>query len=169
MNPTGPYDTGSAPYGGTEIGISNACVLVPSGEPFEVWYESLGEIGDVLEAANIWTVGCFLRGVDDDAIASIWGDSAVTGAVSSHKRMDVPGEYTPGESMLGRSVSLLFVPDDELSVPGFIARRAVPGTQGDEGFAFTRVDELGIAALFRCVRDDNGRTLSIGRVSDFEA
>lgn len=166
VNPTQAFSGGTYPYGGTEVGKTNAVAMLPLGTPFNVEYESTGEIGDVLEGDNRWVVSCFLRGWDDDAVEQFLSDGYAEGAVTQHAVYEVPGTKTPGQSALDRAVKLLYVPDDDVHVPALIAYRAVPDWSEGAEVAYQRREELGIPVAFECVRGAGGNTLRKGRLRD---
>jgi hypothetical protein len=164
----GPTDLSIAhPYGGTEIGKVNQCILQPQGTSFRVENEGLGEATDVLEPDNLWTFGCFLRTWDDDAIEKLFSSvSYSVGAVSGHAVYSVPGTRVPGKSALGRAIILLYVPDDLIHVDALLIYSGIAEwTEGAE-IAFQRHAELGIPFTLDCLRDSNGNILRIGRFVD---
>ena len=164
LNPTDL--SAASPYGGTAVGHTNLCALQPLGTPFRVEYESLGEAGDILEPNNAYVFVCFIRGWDDDAVNLFLHGEHEDGSTTQHAVFAEPGDSTPGESMLSRAVTLLYVPDDLIHVPGLIVYRGVPHwTEGSE-LAFQRGTELGIPLTLECVRDENGNTLRMGRFAD---
>lgn len=162
-----PTDLGAAyPYGGTEVGKSNLCVLQPRGTGFRVEAESLGEATDVLESSNEYVFACFLRGWDDDAVAQFLSGGFTAGAVSKHAVWSEPGTTVPGASALDRALILLYVPDDLLHTPAVLVFRGVPDWNEGSELAFQRGDELGLPIAFDCIRDTNDHILSVGRLAD---
>lgn len=163
----GPTDLAAAyPHGGTEVGLTNAVVLQPTGSGFLVRNEALGESTDVLEGGNEFAFACFLRGFDDDAVAQFFPDRHSTGSVSGHSVFSVPGTNAPGASALGRAVIVLYVPDDALHVPAILVYRGIPDFPDGAEMAFQRRDELGLPVSMHCVRDANDNTLAVGRLAD---
>lgn len=166
INPTVAFDGGTYPYGGTEVGKSNLCVLQSLGSSFRVESEGLGEASDILEGNNHWVFTCLLRGWDDDAVLQLLSGGYQAGTVTQHSVFHVPGSRTPGQSALSRAVILAYIPDDPLHVPGVLIYRGIPDwTEGAE-IAFQRRSELGIPLSLDCMRDVNGNTLRIGRIHD---
>lgn len=164
VNPTDLSTT--YPYGGTEIGKTRLCVLQSLGTAFRVESEGLGEATDRLESSNHFVFSCFVRGWDDDAIAKFFSGGFTTGATSGHAVYSEPGTTTPGASALGRSVSLLYVPDDLIHVPALLIYRGVPDWTDGAELAFQRGSELGLPIALDCLRDFNDRILSMGMLAD---
>lgn len=166
INPTTAFLGGTYPYGGTEVGKASQCLLQPLGTSFRVEYESLGEVGDVLEANNRWMFTCFLRGWDDDAVELLLAGGEETGEHTQHRAFHVPGNVQPGASALKRSVSMVYVPEDPETAPAVLIYRGVPDwTEGAE-MAFQRGSELGIPLSIECLRDSGCNTLRVGRLVD---
>lgn len=162
----GPTDLAAAyPYGGTEIGYTKAIVVQSTMENFVVQSEGLGEPTDILQAAHSWVMSCFVRGWDDSALALFHADHYSLGAVTRHAVFTVPALATPGTSELDVTRKLLFVPDDVVNVPAMIAYRASPEL-GDDGFTWSRTQELGVPMTFRLLRGSTGKILQIGRLAD---
>lgn len=169
VGPTMPMRGANAcPYGGTEIGKANACVLLPLGAQYLVESEGLGEVTDVLEGNQRWVFSCFLRGWDRDAVRLLHPDGYEEGAQTQHARFEAPGVAVPGSSALGRAVVLAFVPDDAVHVPGVVLYRAVPDWSDGAELAFQRGTELGIPLSFDCLRDASGRILQMGLIADLD-
>lgn len=153
-------------YGGTEIGLTRACVLQPLGSPFRVECEGTGDASDVLNRPLRFVFSCFLRGWDNDAIAKVFPDLLSVGAVTGHAIYTAPGDSLPGTSALDRGHVFLYVPDDTINVPAILIYRGIPDWSGGAAMAFQRQDELGIPLAIECVRNDDGKTLAVGRLAD---
>ena len=98
----------SFPYGGTEIGKANAVSLTPIGAPpFQVEYESLGEVGEVLEGDNRWVFAMFLRAWDRDAVQQFLPLGYTVGAQTQHALWSVPGTKVPGSARIGKALKIL--------------------------------------------------------------
>lgn len=178
----GPTDLSAAyPYGGTEVGKTNVCVLQPQGSVYRVEYEALGEIGDILEADVRYVFACFLRGWDDDAVSLLMSGRYVAGSTTQHATLQEPGpnglaydsgggawtgSRVPGSSALDRAVVLLYVPDDLIHVPALLVYRGVCEWSDGAQVAFQRREELGIPLTVDCVRDTNDNIVRIGRLAD---
>lgn len=163
----GPTDLSVAyPYGGTEVGRTRACVLLPLGVPTIVRDEGLGEPIDVLEGDNRYAFSCFLRGLDDDALAQLFPGGYSAGAVTKHAVWAEPGTRVPGQSALDRALKVLYVPDDLVNNSALLLYRAIPDwVEGAEVF-FTKADELGLPVAMECLRDASDRILQLGRLPD---
>lgn len=163
----GPTDLSVAyPYGGTEVGKSNLCVVQPLGTSFRIEAEGLGEATDILEATHRYVFSCFLRGWDDDAVQKFFADNYSAGGTSKHAVFSVPGSAVPGASAIGRALIVLYVPDDTIHVPAVLVYSGVPDWSEGAEMAFQRGSELGLPVALDCLRDSNGNTLAIGRLAD---
>ena len=126
----------------------------------------MGEASDVLEGLNRTVVTFDLRGWDDDAVELLFVGGYSAGAQTQHASYGQPGTRTPGQSALGRAVSILFVPDNPNVAPGWIAHRGVPTLQDAGELMFMRSQPLVLPVAVECMRADNGRTIDIGRLQD---
>jgi len=154
-------------YGGTEVGLSNQCLLTPLGVPFRIENEGLGEATDVLEANNRFLVTCFLRGWDDDAITQFFSGQRSAGGTSQHGLFTAPGSRVPGKSSAdSTNLTVLFVPEDLLHTDAFILYRAIPWWTDDAEMAFQRQEEFGIPLQLDCLRNGSGNILQVGRLAD---
>ena len=166
VNPTGPFVDGTDPYGGTEIGRAREVAILPIGGGYRVECEGLGEASDVLEGSNRVVVAFFLRGWDDDGIETLMAGGYAAGANTAHARWNMPGTRSPGQSAIGRAVSLLFAPDNPDVAPGFIVYRGIPTIQDSSELTFMRSEELGLPIAVECLRDASDRIIEVGRLDD---
>lgn len=163
----GPTNLSAAfPYGGTEVGKTHSCALLPLGTGFRVLDEGLGEASNVLEASNEYVFTCFVRGWDDDAVQLFLSDGQTQGSTTKHRTWSAPGSVTPGASALGRALKVLYVPDDTTHVPAVLIYRGVPQWQDGATLAWQRGEELGIPIALDCIRNSANRILSVGRLAD---
>jgi hypothetical protein len=165
VNPTQEFDGNTSPYGGTEIGKANLCVLQPLGTSFRVESEALGEATDILEPNNQYVFSCFLRGWDDDAIEILRGDLYQEGDVTQHAFLEIP-LAVPGTSAISRAVVMVYVPDDLIHVPGIVIYRGIPMWTDGAELAFQRGEELGLPLTVDCLRDHGGNMVRAGRLPD---
>lgn len=166
VNPTQAFDGGTYPYGGTEVGRTNACIVQPLGVSFRIVAEGLGEATDILEANNQIVFTCFLRGWDDDAVRLFLAGGYTAGTVTQHAVWDMPGARTPGQSTLSRAVILAFIPDDPIHTPGILIYNGIADWDENAEVAFQRGEELGIPLRVDCLRDGNSNIIKIGRLPD---
>lgn len=163
----GPTDLSAAyPYGGTEVGKTQAVIIHALGLGFRVESEGLGEATDILEPSNQYVFACVLRGWDDDAVAQFFSGKSATGTVSGHQVYQVPGSIIPGASALSRALILLYVPDDPIHVPSVLVYRGIPDWSENAELAFQRGEELVLPVVAECLRDSNDNILQIGIFSD---
>ena len=167
IGPTEEFATGTYPYGGVEIGYAADVVLENLGTPFVVEDEGLGEPSEVLEADNQWRLRCELRVWTDAAVQLLMVGGYELGATTRRRTFNVPGNRTPGQRSIDRtSVVVALVPDDAIHTDGLVLYRAVPGLQEGAEISFSRQREHAIPMVFDCLRDDNLRILSQGRLPD---
>ncbi len=167
VTPTTAFNSGTYPYGGTEIGIVKEVSLVMVGNPaYPVIYESLGEVGELLEPDNRWIFACFVRAWDADAVEQFLSAGYSAGVYSQHGIMSIPGTRVPGAASIGTALKIAYIPDDETHVPGALIYQAIPMWSEDAELAFRRGDELGIPLTFTCLRDGSDRILKVGIMAD---
>lgn len=172
LNPTQDLHGGTFPYGGTEIGRASVCRLTPAGKPFAVNCEATGAPSHMLESDTRYVFACFLHGFDPDVVRLLVHGSQTEGANTRHPLLTIPGTRTPGQTLMDRAATLLYVPDDAVDNPAvarnpaLILYRAVP--RWDEGaeVALQRSEELGMPIAFDCLRSDNGVTARMGKLPD---
>ena len=167
INPTEEFKNSSFPYGGTEIGNTNLCLLRILGNVYHVNYESLGETGEILEANNSYIFACFLRGWDKDAIKNLFVGAYEKGPYTEESVFYAPGSTTPGQAVSSlKSVKLAYIPDDYLNVPGVIIYNAIPDFETEAEILFQRQTEFGLPLVFYCLRSSNNAILRIGKIFD---
>ena len=152
VNPTTSFATTSYPYGGTEIGRANQCALQSFGTPFPVWYESLGRAGDILSGDIRFVFSCFLRGWDDDAIELMLSKGYAEGSTTRHSQYSEPAEV-PGQTILGRGVRLVYVPDDTVHAPALIIYHGIVEFQESAPVSWQRSAEHGLPVTVECLDD----------------
>lgn len=162
---SGSLDPDSFPWGGTVLGDVEGVSLIPFHEGFTVWAEEYGEPIEQLEALEDWGVGCFFRGWDDDAIASLMPDPS-QGDVTQHWGIEMPGTVLPGDRMTDRGRVLVFSPLNPRDVPGFVFRNALPVLETVRSFVFQHQEQLGVPIVFRCLRNDAGKIGEVKRLWD---
>ena len=154
------------PHGGTEVGLTRACVLQPLGQSFAVAAEGLaGSPTDILEPPHEYVFSCFVRGWSDAAVSRFFRDRYAAGAVSGHARYSAPSPPF-GSSGLPYALTILFVPDDPIHVPAIVIYRGLPDWSENSEIAFQRVDELGLPLAVDCLRSDAGKILEVGMLAD---
>jgi hypothetical protein len=167
IGPTQSFDTGTYPYGGTEVGKTTLAVLTNNGTPMLVPYESLGEIGAVLEPNRDITFSFFLRGWDDDAVEQLMAQGYIVGTQSQHAMYAEPGN-TPGADAQARAVVLAYIPDDTIHVPGLLIYRGIPNFPSGLEISFQRGVELGVRVDVTCLRNGSDHIYRVGRIHDLQ-
>jgi len=166
VGPTNAFDGGTYPYGGTEVGYVKAVALRNLGVAFAVMAEGLGEFNDILEPNNDYEFAFFLRGWDDDAIQKFMSSGYVAGGVSQHSLWNAPGSLTPGQTSLGRGITVVYVPDDTLTQPAVMVYNFIPSWDTDSDIAFARQDPMGVPISGKCLRNSSGNIIRIGHLPD---
>lgn len=165
-NPTTSFLTTAFPYGGTSLGLVTGFSIIPRGQKFVVWSESYGAVGDILQEDTQYDAMCMVRGWTDDAISILFAASEITtGSVSGHKIISRP-TVTPGTSVYGTAIKVVYVPDNPKDVPAVILYAALPDLEEGESITWARSSELGMPIRFVCLLDGTGRMLKIGRLVD---
>jgi len=164
----GPTDlTAADPYGGTEIGLTNGCLLTPLGVSRRIENEGLGEASDILQANNRWLFTCFWRGADDDAKNLLLKGNRSAGGTTQHGLVTVPGARTPGQSTIDyANVVLLFVPENLTEHDALIIYRGIPVWSDAAEVAFQKREEFGYPLSMDCLRNGSGNILQMGRLAD---
>jgi len=156
--------SGTAPYGGTALGLHAECFLAPNPRTFTLEMEEYGgEAGDVVELGNDWICSVLLATGDDDSMDTIFGTSG-NGATTTDALITEPG-ITIGSMGSGRAVKLCFVPDDA-TMRGFIAYRALPLLDASRELTYQVTSPTMVGVIFQLMRDTNGVTLREGRPAD---
>lgn len=165
-NPTTSFLTTPFPYGGTYLGLVSGFSIIVLGEKFLVWSESYGTIGDVLQEDTRYEAMCLIRGWTDDAISELFAAAEqTTGSVSKHKVLSRPA-VTPGTSVYGTAIKIVYVPDNPKDVPAVMMYAALPDLEENERITWARNEELGMPIKFMCLLDGSGRSLKIGPLVD---
>lgn len=158
-NPTAnPSDDVDAyPYGGTELGAVKGIYLVPFDDGFTVWAEEYGEPADQLEPLRDWGIGFVARGWDDDVLPICFANTGED-TISQHTYVSLHGSQSPGMSALDdRGGKLLFVPENPIAAPGFIAYNAVAVLESNAAMHFAWSRDLEVPVVFRMFRDGSAR------------
>lgn len=165
VNPSDP--TAAYPYGGTALGRTREAALIEQGGPGRrIESELLGEATDVLEASNVSSFGCFVRGWDDDALQLLMAQAYVEGAETSRAGASSPGNRIPGQTAVDRAVTLLLAPENPDDAPALLLHRFVPFWDTEAAIRWSRQEELGIPLAGECLRGSNGRIYDIQRLAD---
>jgi len=155
-------------WGGTVLGATEAFSIQSLGEQYEIEGEGIGRPTDVLEADRRYACGCALRSWDDDAVTALLTDGdALAGSVTGRMMWTGPGtSVTPGESALGRAVSLLWAPDDYHHLPGAFVWNAIPQVSPGFEIQFGKAIETIIPFAARAFSNAVGQAVQIAMVRD---
>lgn len=166
VNPATAFASTDYPYGGVEIGKTRLVALLPQGTPFEVKDEGLGETVEDLEPDKDYKFQFYLRGWDDEAIQWLFSGGYSAGSTSQHAVWSEPGNRIPGQAGSGRSISLVYVPDDAVNVPAIMVYDCIPEWGEAEEIQFRHEEEFGLPIAATCIRDSNGNMVRVGRLVD---
>ena len=154
------------PHGGTAIGASSQIRIVTGIEEARVTAEEFG--GQAVEAIlgkRDFYMSCLLREWDNDALSTLYGSDATTGA-SGDKLVSWPGTDRGGYQLSNRSVKLVFTADRQTEHPSLLIYKAIPLYAEFEALRLTIVSELTMPAVFLGIRDGSSRVAALGLLSD---
>lgn len=154
-------------YGGTLLGLSRDHEIAMMDTPITVPGEELGGAPTEQIEGGKWCVfGALFRGFDDDALATIYANTA-TGASTGKKviRIGTGQSVKAGHRVSDRAVKLLFVPKKS-SKRAVIIYRALPGIREDSKTALSIFRESTHAVTFVGMPDATGRVAEVGRLAD---
>lgn len=164
--PTTDPPTDAFPHGGTALGMSAEVIFRPQKAYAEVEAEEYGsEPVEVIEGRESAILGAILRGYDDDAISTIFPNTAV-GALSGRRVATYPGTVRSGALGSDRAVAILFSPADVEGTPAIYLPRAVPLVDESARLTYALKREHVVAVLFRAMRDTNGIVYRYGLLED---
>ena len=168
--------TAAWPHGGTGLGAVRGIMLRRYSASFPVTIEAYGGIPvEYLEAGEAWGIAARVRTDDDDAISTLFPNTAV-GTTTQHRVVSAPGTVKAGAWASAREVVLVFTPEGathaqsatapDVEAPFVILYRALPMLAEQAEIAFHRTDDLGIPALFMGIPHSTKGTLKWGRRRD---
>lgn len=157
----------SGNYGGTFLGLSRDHELLMLDKGIVVPGEELGGAPtEELEGGKWCIFGALMRGWDDDALATIYANTA-TGSSSGKKVVRLGGSQSvkPGHRKSDRAVKLLFLPNDTTK-RAVLIYKALPGIREDSRIALSIFRESTHAVSFIGIPDATGRVAEVGRLAD---
>ena len=165
LNPT--TISGSAPYGGTELGAVRKVAVRLRQRSHDVIGEEFDEPVEFLKGGfRIVGLACLLRQYDNTVVSTVF-PSTSTGASSGDKVIDDPGTARPA---LGSATSnkILFVPENATAHPSVILYRADATLEGEVELMHTIQEERALAVLFKALRDGStpARRGKMGKLAD---
>ena len=162
-----PTDLSTAfPHGGTEIGASSQIRIITGIEEARVTAEEFsGQSVEAILGKRDFFMSCLLRQWDNDALSTLYGQDATTGA-SGDKVLNWPGTNRGGYQLSGRSVKLVFTADRQTEHPSLLIYKAIPLYAEFEALRLTILSELTMPAVFLGIRDASSRVAAMGLLSD---
>ena len=145
------------PHGGTELGAVYRAYCQQTTGYFDVHAEEFG--GAIVE--SIWSgenfaFGAILRQWDETAIGTVFPNT-VTGSTTARVGLkhwsDAASPVRPGHLLSGRSVKLLFSPDDPVNCRAVILYRALPKVTESLTLALRLNERQEIPVLFVAIPD----------------
>ena len=162
-----PTNLGTAfPHGGTAIGVASQMRIVTGLEEARITAEEFsGQAVEAVLGKRDFFMSALLRQWDNDAIATLFGSDATTGA-SGDKVINWPGTDRGGYQLSARSVKLCFTADRVTEHPSLLIYKAVPLYAEAEALRLTVLAELAMPVVFLGLRDGSSRVASMGLLSD---
>ncbi len=164
-----PTDLTTAfPHGGTALGMVRDAELRFGQSSVPVFAEEFGTTVEVIEAQNIAVFACVLRAMDDDMLSALFEETSV-GSVSGHRVVtkEVDTDTSRAGSLKSpKAVKLYFSPKALDRHPGILLFKAIPMLEESARLQVSIGEEVGIAAMWRCIPDSSGRLYEIGRRRD---
>lgn len=157
----------ASPYGGTVLGLVRQIYFRPRSTHRPIEAEEWGNlVVDVVHGGVSCVMACVLRGYDNDALTSIFLDTA-TGTPSREKVVRFRADNGRAGTLLSaKSMKLLFEPEAPIRHRAIIIREAVPVVMDDTEMALDMTEELGIPVMWYGAPDSSGRVAEIARIGD---
>jgi hypothetical protein len=165
----GPSNLTTAyPHGGTALGIVQDIAITLEQPTQYVLAEEYGnqKIEGIVSGEGC-AIGAVLRSWDRDAITRVFKNTAL-GAVTGKRRVAASTQTDPsiGIRLSGRSIVLVFTPDDVERHPMFLMRRALPAIKETSEVAMRLDVELSLPVFFYGIRDTAGLLYDWGMARD---
>ncbi len=161
----GPTDLGTAfPHGGTALGAFHKFHIRHGLTYAPVVAEEYAQAVEFVLVQDNLRVGCFIRGWDNDALATVFPNTTVGGS-SGDRVINWPGANATGTLRASSGVKLLFTADRS-DLPSLIVYRAVPLIDEQESLKLSILRELQMPVVFEGLRDGSGRVAAMGRLED---
>ena len=160
------------PHGGTALGlVRDVQVRRTEGRELIVAEEFGIEVVDELYTGEAWLVAFALRGWDNDAIGTLFPNTAA-GTTAKQTGVLYPGtDVPPGSLKAANAVKLLFTPDDTSNHQAVYLPNAIPEVGEELEIDMGRSNEVLIVCGFRALRDGAtaGRAVQIQLLEDLAA
>lgn len=159
--------TKTFPFGGTELGLVRSATFRSHQVSVSISEEPYGEEKvDLLDLGQDWTFECELRGLDPNAVATVFPAFAA-GPVSGRTDVVYPGAtFRAGTLRSASAVKLIVVPLDTNRHPCWYLPNALPIVASDEEEELQADKELVVKAIFQATRDATGRVFLRRRLED---
>lgn len=163
-----PTDLSAAyPYGGTELGAVHQIGVRRTAGSFDVIASEYGgAVVETIQGGENWVLGAYLRDFDNDAIATVFPNTA-TGTTTKRRGVkhwaDAASPVRPGAKGSDRSVKLLFAPYDVDRCRAVYFFRALPRVEEQWEMRLAVDERVEVPVLFVAIPDS---TLNVA-VVDF--
>ena len=159
--------TAAYPYGGTQLGMVGEVLFRPQNKSQVLTAEEWGDqVWEVVDVGTSFWLACVLRGIDDDAYAAVFLDTA-TGDPSGKKTIRFRvGDGRAGTLRSTKGMKLLFVPDAPLRHRALILRDALPVLAEDAEIHLSKDEEWKVRVVFHARPDSSDRVAEIGFLKD---
>lgn len=163
--------TAAYPYGGTELGLVGKEEIRYRAKHHALTAEEWGEqVYEVISAGTSLVFGCDLRGFDQDAIATVFPDTAAGSKVVNDTRERIVrfrASTARAGTLLGSlSFALLFVPEDVKTKPGWLFYDAIPVLAEDAIQSLDPEHEAAMNVWFYARPDASDRTAENALIKD---
>lgn len=164
-NPT-TFPGGSAPWGGTYLGLSRDKEFIPEPQLRPIWAEEMGTWTDVIYCGEKVTFKAVLRYPDSDALDAIAASAISSGSSGGGFRFrpgGTTGNTRAGTSLFGDAGKLLVSARATVDHPMLILYNAVPSISEDARLKWAMNEEYGLEVVFYGTPDSSGRVYACAR------
>lgn len=164
--PTAGGLTGAFPHGGTSLGLVASAIFRLGEEHQTVRAEEFGgEVAEVIKSGTSPLFACVLRGFTDAIVDRLFPETAV-GSSSGDRLIRRTSATRAGRLGSGDAFPLLFAPREPAVHPGLIIYNAVPIFENVAEIPLNTEAEVGVAVVFRALRDGTGRLYEFAKLED---
>lgn len=160
MNPTSLAAGQSYPWGGAELGVVREVAAIPNQQNYIVRAEEYGGVAaEVIQGGESWVLVAVLASYDKSLLAKLFNSAAVETA-TGRAQISFPG--SPGTKASGRSLKLLFSPDDFDHHPMLVLYNAIPLVEESARIKLSARDPFEIPVAFHGTYDGSSRLMAMG-------
>ena len=162
-----PTDLATAfPHGGTDLGLVSNIVFRPNLKSRIVEAEEYGgEVVETIVAGESPILAVFLTGFNNEMTSRVFRETAV-GSSSGDQVIRYTSTTVAGTLGSAKKFKMLLSPRDTTDHPGLLFYNALPLIEEIAEFRWSIDDSLGVPAVFRGIRDSNGKVYEIAKLED---